>query len=64
MEYPTLYNIICYKNVTVANAMALVPSDICFRRTLACNIWDRWLHLVQRLMLVQLSHNDVFLNGV
>ena len=41
--------------------MAATPLNIGFRRALSANRWDRWVHLVTRLMGVQLSeNNDVF----
>ena len=55
MQYPTLYNIVHRKQVTVAN----VFSEI--RRSLTGNKWDKWLELVQRLMDVRISNEkDMF----
>ena len=62
IQYPSLFNIAQRKNVSVANALAQAPPlNIGFRRVLTGNRWDRWLHLVSRLMDVQLSDSaDVF----
>ena len=57
-EYPTLYNIVYHKNVTVNNVMNHAPLNIGFRRTLQGNKWDRWVHLLHRLITVQLTDED------
>jgi hypothetical protein len=54
-QYPTLYNIVNHPNVTVAHVMGSSPLNIGFRRVLSSNKWDRWVHLVLRLMRVQLK---------
>ena len=60
-EYPSLFNIVRRKNVTVEDALSSTPLNIGFRRALIGNKWNRWLHLVERLMTVQLSdQQDVF----
>jgi hypothetical protein len=60
-DYPTLYNIVYHKNVTVASVLGLTPLNLRFRRTLSGNKWDRWTHLLHRLILVQLTDmDDVF----
>jgi hypothetical protein len=56
-QYPSLYNIVQRKNVLVANVLANAPLNIVFRRVLSGNKWNDWLHLCQRLMMVQLSDN-------
>jgi hypothetical protein len=56
-EYPSLYNIVQRKNVLVENVLADAPLNIVFRRVLCDNKWNDWLHLCQRLMMVQLSDN-------
>jgi hypothetical protein len=43
-EYPTLYNIVYHKQVTVA--MDSTALNIGFRRTLSGNKWDKWIHLL------------------
>ena len=54
-QYPSLYNIVNHKNVTVAHVLAHNPLNIGFRRVLSGNKWTAWLHLCQRLMMVHLS---------
>jgi hypothetical protein len=39
-QYLTLYNIINFTNVTIANAMASTPLNIGFRIVLSVNKWD------------------------
>jgi hypothetical protein len=56
-KYPSLYNIVQRKNVLVANVLANTHLNIAFRRVLTGNKWNDWLHLYQRLMIVQLSDN-------
>lgn len=47
--------------ITIANVMASAHLNIGFRRTLTGYKWDRWMHLVMRVMLVHLSDDeDVF----
>ena len=53
-QYPLLYNIVQRKEVSVADVMSHNPLNIEFRRALSGNKWDSWLHLVRRLMDVQL----------
>jgi hypothetical protein len=57
-EYPTLYNIVYHKNVTVNSVMNSTPTNIGFRRTLNPLNWDRWGQLVSRLIAVQLTEQD------
>jgi hypothetical protein len=54
-QYPSLYNIVQRRNVLVGNVLAHSPLNITFRRALLGNKWNDWLHLCQRLMVVQLS---------
>jgi hypothetical protein len=53
-QYPALYNIVRYKHVRVADVLSNIPLNIGFRRVLRDNNWESWLHMVQRLMMVQL----------
>jgi hypothetical protein len=53
-QYPALYNIVRYKHVRVADVLSNIPLNIGFRRMLWENNWESWLHMVQRLMMVQL----------
>jgi hypothetical protein len=60
-KYPTLYNIVDRKQVSVADVLQNQPLQITFRRTLTPNKWALWLELVHLLMYVQLSDDkDVF----
>jgi hypothetical protein len=61
-QYPSLYNIVNHKNVLVAHVLAHVPLNIGFRRVLSGNKWTTWLHLCQRLMMVNLNNEpDCFM---
>jgi hypothetical protein len=42
-QYPSLYNIVRHKNVTVAHVLAQTPLNISFRRMLLGNRWTLWL---------------------
>jgi exonuclease III len=55
-QYPSLYNIVNRKHVTVAHVLGQTPINISFRRSLTGNKWTAWLHLCQRLMMVVLNH--------
>ena len=55
LQYPTLYNIVQRKEDYVAIVLQTVPLNIQFRRALVGERWNSWLHLVRRLMEVQLS---------
>ena len=55
LQYPSLYNIAQRKEVSVATVLGSVPLNIQFRRSVIGERWDRWLHLVRRLMEVNLS---------
>jgi hypothetical protein len=60
-QYPSLYSIVRNNNVTVAINLATTLLNIGFRHSLTGHRWDRWLHLVQRLMPIHLnSNNGVF----
>jgi hypothetical protein len=60
-QHPSLYNIVRIKNVMVASTSASAPQNIGFRCSLTWRRWDRWIHLLQRLMYIQLnSSDDVF----
>jgi hypothetical protein len=54
-QYPSLYNIVRHKHVRVADVLSNVPLNIGFRRILRDASWEAWLHLVQRLMLINLN---------
>uniref|UniRef100_A0A453Q7T3 Reverse transcriptase zinc-binding domain-containing protein n=1 Tax=Aegilops tauschii subsp. strangulata TaxID=200361 RepID=A0A453Q7T3_AEGTS len=55
IQYPSLYNIVQRRDAYVATVLQSNPLNIQFRRTLVGNRWEAWLHLVRRLMDVQLS---------
>jgi exonuclease III len=60
-QYPSLYRIVNYRNVSVSHVMLGAPLNIGFRRALLGDRWDRWVHLVSRLMQIRLSEEeDVF----
>ena len=54
-QYPSLYNIVQRREAYVATVLQSNPLNIQFRRTLAGNRWEASLHLVRRLMEVELS---------
>ena len=55
MQYPNLYNIVQRKQNFVSSVMGTVPLNIQFRRSLVGERWTSWLHLVRRLMEVNLT---------
>jgi hypothetical protein len=57
-QYPSLYNIVHHKNVTVAQVLAQSPLNITFRRILNDNKWTAWLQLCWKLMMVHLNGED------
>jgi hypothetical protein len=59
-RFPSLYNIVRKKNVTVAHVLGAVPLNISFRRGLVGDNWDKWLKLVESLLEVQLSLGKEF----
>jgi hypothetical protein len=54
-QYPTLYNIVRTKNILVADVLSHNPLNIRFNRILVGEKWDAWIHLVTRLMNIQLT---------
>ena len=65
-QYPSLYNIVHRKEVSVASVLRNAPPpNISFRRALTGDRWDKWLHLVNRLMVIQLTADpDTFSWGL
>jgi hypothetical protein len=69
-QYPSLYNIVQRKNISVAHVLSQGPLNIAFRRVLSGDKWTAWVHLCERLMAVHLSdESDRFIwrlttNGV
>jgi hypothetical protein len=57
-QYPSLYSVVRHKDQTVAQILASVPLNIEFRRSLLGARWNRWLHLLHRLIDVQLENHD------
>ena len=58
LQYPSLYSILQRRDATVETVCQFTPLNIHFRRALAGNGWEAWLHLVRRLMDVQLSQQS------
>src|SRR4051812_21906100 len=60
-QYPSLYDITQRKQVSIDNVMSQVPLNIGFRQALTGNRGHSWLHLVNRLMDINLTTApDVF----
>lgn len=55
LQYPTLYNIVQRKEEYVGTIFQTIPLNIQFRRALIGERWTAWMHLVRRLIDVQLS---------
>jgi hypothetical protein len=55
LRYPSLYNIVQHKNVLVSTVLAQTPLNITFRRSLNDHKYNEWLHLCQRLIVVDLN---------
>ena len=55
VQYPTLYNIVQHKEDYVGTVLQTIPLNIQFRRVLVGERWTAWMHLVRRLIDVQLS---------
>jgi hypothetical protein len=54
-QYPSLYRIVQHKDVLVANVLQGSHLNIAFRRNLDEYKWTRWMHLVGRLIEVNLT---------
>jgi hypothetical protein len=57
-QYPSLYSVVRHKDQTIAQVLASVPLNIEFRCSLLGARWNRWLHLLHRLIDVQLENHD------
>jgi hypothetical protein len=57
-QYPSLYAIVRHKSVSVAEVLNQTMLNIGFTRVLQGARWERWLHLVERLMGVQLNNEQ------
>jgi hypothetical protein len=55
-QYPSLYSLVCYKNVKVAEVMNQIPLNISFRRVVRDDRRKDWLYLVECLMEVHISN--------
>jgi hypothetical protein len=55
IKYPSLYNIVQRKQVSVVNVMNTIPLNIGFIQALTDDRGDRWMHLLQHLMNVHLT---------
>jgi hypothetical protein len=55
-QYPSLYAIVRHKSVSVAEVLHQTTLNIGFTQVLQGARWERWLHLVERLMGVQLNN--------
>lgn len=55
LQYMSLYNVVCSKDVIVHSVLGITPLNIQFRRAMIGDKWTAWLHLVRRLMLINLS---------
>lgn len=61
LQYPSLHNIVQQKDVSVASVLGSNPLNISFRGELNGDKWTAWLHLLHRLMSINLSQEpDVF----
>jgi hypothetical protein len=61
MQYSCILNIVHRKHLSVASVLFVVPLNIEFRRALTGRRWERWLHLLQKLIDFQLNDsNDLF----
>jgi hypothetical protein len=54
-KYPTLYNIVRKKNVTVAHVLSTTPLNISFKRAIVGRNLTQWLELVGRVVLFQFT---------
>jgi hypothetical protein len=57
-QYPLLYNIINFMNLTIADVLSTFSLNIGFRKSLSGSKRDRWLHLVSRLMNVNFTNYE------
>jgi hypothetical protein len=57
-QYPSLYNIVHHKNVTVVQVLAQTPLNITFPRVLSGSKWTAWWQLCRKLMMVNLNEHD------
>jgi len=55
LSYPTLYNIIRTKNISVAKVLSRRPLNMFFRSAIVGNNLNLWLELVGRVLHVQFN---------
>jgi hypothetical protein len=61
VKYPTLYNLVRKKNMTVAQILSTTPLNVSFRRALEGVNWDNRICIVRSVIAVTLSeHMDSF----
>lgn len=61
LQNPTLNNLVHRKDVLAASVLKTTPLNIQFRIALIGDNWAAWLHLVRRLMMINLSQTrDIF----
>lgn len=64
-QYPTLYNIVQRRDVSVQSVLGETHPNLAFRRALTGNKYERWLHLLERLMDISLTTQpDSFVWGL
>ena len=62
LQYPDLYNIVRKKSATVSTVLRSNPLNVAFRRSLVGNNLQAWLHLIAKVVNVQLTdQKDTFL---
>jgi hypothetical protein len=61
-KYPTLYNIVRKKNMSVGQVLSTTPLNVSFRQALVGHNWERWLCLVRNILGVNLTEGrDTFI---
>jgi hypothetical protein len=55
IKYPSLYNLVKKKNLSVAQVLSTTPLNISFRRALVGVNWDNWFSLVGSVLEVTLK---------
>jgi hypothetical protein len=61
-KYPSLYNIVRKKNVSVAQVLSTIPLNVSFRRALERENWVKWVQLMGGIIDVRCTqHKDSFI---
>jgi hypothetical protein len=55
-RYPSLYNFVAHKAVSVYSGLSNVPLNVWFWRLLDGTKWNTWLHLCSRIMHINLNN--------